>query len=108
MKFELVVTSRARADVLRNAEWWAENHSPDQAISWFDAIYEQLETLRDLPERFPVAPENDLVDVQIHEMPLGVGKRPSYRAIFTIALSEVHVLAVRRATQDRLTPADLE
>ncbi len=108
MKFELVVTARARADILRNAEWWAENHSPDQALSWFDAIYAQLETLRDLPDRFSVSPENDLVEVQILEMPLGMGKRPSYRAIFTITQSEVRVLAVRRATQDRMTPPDLE
>lgn len=34
---------------------------------------------------------------------LVVSARASYRAIFTITLSEVHVLAVRRATQDRLT-----
>ena len=108
MKFELVITARARADILRNAEWWAENHSPAQAITWFDAIYEQLEMLRVMPVRYPVAPENNLVDVEIHEMLLGVGKRPSYRAIFTIALSEVHVLAVSRATQGTLTPADLE
>ena len=108
MKFELVVTARARTDILRNSEWWAENHSPAQAITWFDAIYEQLETLRVMPERYPVAPETNLVDVEIHEMPLGIGKRLSYRALFTITPSEVHVLAVRRATQDILTTGDLE
>ena len=108
MKFELVVTPRARADILRNAIWWAENHSPDQAIAWFDAMYDQLETLRVMPERFPLAPENDLVDVDLHEMPLGVGNRPSYRAIFTVKVSEVHVLTVRRGAQGKLTPADLE
>lgn len=108
MTFELVVTARARADILRNAIWWAENHSPDQAITWFDAIYEKLQTLRVMPERFPITPENDLVDVEIREMPLGVGKRPSYRAIFTITPSEVHVLTVRRATQGTWMPADVE
>ncbi len=108
MMYELVLANRARADILRNAEWWAENHSPDQAIAWFDSIYEQLESLRMIPERFPLAPENGSVEVEIREMPLGVGSRPSYRAVFTIKPLEVQVLTVRRACQDALTTKDIE
>lgn len=52
-----------------------------------------------MPERNPVALENDLVDIEIHELLHRVGNRPSYRAIFTVSLSEVHVLAVHRASQ---------
>lgn len=61
-----------------------------------------------MPERFPLAPENGLVEVEIREMPLGVGSRPSYRAVFTIKLLEVHVLTVRRASQDSVTTEDIE
>ncbi len=35
------------------------------------------------------------------------GKRRTYRAIFTIAASEVRVLTVRRALQRAVTPDDL-
>ncbi len=108
MKYALVLAARARADILRNAEWWADNHSPDQAMTWFDAIYEQLENLRVMPERFPIALENGFVQIEIREMPLGVGNRPSYRAIFTIKQPDVHVLAVRRARQDALRATDLD
>jgi plasmid stabilization system protein ParE len=108
MNYGLVLTARARADILRNAEWWAENHLPDQAIAWFDSIYEQLESLRMMPERFSLAPENGSVEVEIREMPLGVGSRPSYRAVFTIKPLEVHVLTVRRASQDAVTSEDIE
>ena len=108
MKYELILAARARADILRNAEWSAENHSPDQAIAWFDSIYQQLENLRVMPERFPVAPENGSVEVEIREMPLGVGSRPSYRAVFIIKPLEVHVLTVRRASQDAVTTKDIE
>ncbi len=38
MKYALVLAARARADILRNAEWWADNHSPDQAMTWFDEL----------------------------------------------------------------------
>lgn len=105
MNYGLVLTARARADILRNAE---ENHSHDQAITWFDSIYEQLESLRGMPERFPIAPENGSVEVEIREMPLGVGSRPSYRAVFTIKPLEVHILTVRRASQDALPTVDIE
>jgi plasmid stabilization system protein ParE len=108
MNYGLVLTARARADILRNAEWWAENHSLDQAIAWFDSIYEQLEGLRRMPERFPLAPENGSVEVEIREMPLGIGSRPSYRAIFTIKPLEVHILTVRRASQDALPTEGIE
>ena len=106
--YELVQATRARANIFRNAEWWAEDQSPDQAIAWFDSIYEQLESLRMMPERFPLAPENGSVEVEIREMPLGVGSRPSYRAVFTIKPLEVHVLTARRACQDALTISDIE
>jgi plasmid stabilization system protein ParE len=108
MNYGLVLTARARADILRNAEWWAENHSTDQAIAWFDSIYKQLESLRMMPERFSLAPENGLVEAEIREMPLGVGSRPSYRAVFTIKPLEVHVLTVRRTSQDAVTTRDIE
>jgi plasmid stabilization system protein ParE len=108
MNYGLVLTARARADILRNAEWWAENHSPDQAIAWFDSMYEHLEGLCRMPERFPLAPENGSVEVEIREMPLGIGSRPSYRAVFTIKPLEVHVLTVRRASQDALPTEGIE
>ena len=51
---------------------------------------------------------NGSVEVEIREMPLGVGSRPSYRAVFTIKPLEVHVLTVRRASQDAVTSEDIE
>ena len=108
MKYDIVLAAQARKDILRNAEWWAENHSPDQAIAWFDSIYAQLESLREMPERFPIAPENGSIEIELREMPLGVGRRPSYRAVFTIKPEplEVHVLTVRRASQDAVATKD--
>jgi hypothetical protein len=39
MNYGLVLTARARADILRSAEWWAGNHLRDQAIAIFNSIY---------------------------------------------------------------------
>ncbi|MCA9123937.1 MAG: hypothetical protein H6822_20525 [Planctomycetaceae bacterium] len=51
MTFDLEITEAAHNDIIRNAAWWAEHHSYDQAIRWRDAIYKQLESLWDQCER---------------------------------------------------------
>jgi plasmid stabilization system protein ParE len=107
MSYWLNVTAKARDDITRNASWWAEHHSLDEALRWYDAIYEQLDTLLQFPERHAVAPENDQFEYEIREKPVGVGSQPTHRAIFTIVDSEVRVLAVRRGSQDALHPEDL-
>ncbi len=58
MIYDLAISEGAHDDITRNAVWWSEHHSYDQAIRWRDAIYEQLETLRERPEQYPVAAEN--------------------------------------------------
>jgi len=107
MSFRLVIHDDAREDINRNADWWAEHHSLNQALVWFDAIYEQLETLRELPERHPLAVENPKFPFDIHEKLIGVGSRPSYRAIFTIQGDVVHVLTIQRAAQGVVGPEDI-
>lgn len=82
MSFWLNVTAKARDDITRNAAWWAEHHSLDVALRWYDEIYKQLDTLLTFPERHAVAPENDEFEYEIREKPVGVGSHPTYRAIF--------------------------
>lgn len=103
MRYEVVVTPRAEEDIFRNAAWWAENHSLDQAIQWQDAIYTQLRALKDLPERCSLAAENTNHHAELRQLLVGLGNQRSYRAIFTIANDEVHVLTVQRGAQDTAT-----
>ena len=94
MSFQLAITDEAHGDISRNASWWAAHHSYEQASRWKDAVYEQLETLRTFPERHPLAPENPEFPFDIREKPVGLGSRPSYRAVFTIQENLVLVLTV--------------
>ncbi len=105
MKFEVRLTREAHADILRNMAWWAENHSASQALDWEEAIRQQVKCLSEMPARFGFAPENDKVDQELHQMMVGLGARPTYRAIYTFKDSAVFILAVRRATQDEFRPA---
>jgi plasmid stabilization system protein ParE len=96
MSFRLNVTNQARDDITRNAAWWAENHSLDEALRWYDSVYEQLNELLLYPESHPLAAENDSFPYELREKLVG-GRKRTYQAIFTIAETEVRVLTVRRA-----------
>jgi len=49
VNFRLIILPQAKEDLRRNAEWWAHDHSPEQAARWLDAIQSQLETKPQVP-----------------------------------------------------------
>ncbi len=106
MSYWLNVTNQARDDITRNAAWWADHHSLEEALKWYDAVYKQLDTLLLFPESHGLSVENDGFPYELREMLVG-GKKRTYRAIFTIAGSEVRVLTVRRALQRAVTPDEI-
>jgi len=38
MSFKITIAAEAHEDISRNAFWWAEQHSYEQAIRWKDAV----------------------------------------------------------------------
>jgi len=107
MIFEVINTATSEADILRNANWWAEHHSEPQAVVWVNKLRQQFRTLADMPERFSLAPENEQFDYDVRQMLVGLGKRPSYRAIYTIVDRRVIILTVRRGAEAPLRVEDL-
>ena len=55
-----------------------------EEVGAFDAIYEQLKSLAVLPESNGLSAESDDFPYEIRDKLLGLGSRPSYRAVFTI------------------------
>ncbi len=104
MKFRVSILPQARCDIERNADWWPEHHSVEQALEWSDAVYDQLETLVDFPESNGLSAENGEFPYEIRDKLVGLGARPTYRAVFTIKDDTVYVLSVRRGAQDVLRP----
>lgn len=92
----------------RNAEWWADHHSSEQAARWMDAIQSQLESIVEFPDSHSLSAENGDFPYEIRDKLLGLGSRPSYRAVFTVKDNTVYVLTVRRSAQDALRPDDVE
>ncbi len=108
MTLRLRITSQAQEDIDRNAKWWAEHHSPAQAITWSDIVYDQLEELRESALSWAKCPENGDFEEEIQQRWVGRGARPRHRAVFTIRGDEVTVLTIQAAQQDRLRPGDLD
>lgn len=101
MIYKIEYADQAENDILRNASWWAEHHSLDQALEFDDIVRKQIATLSEMPERFGFAAENEKSTIELRQMivGLGLGSRPSYRAIYTVKDTVVYVIAVRRASQ---------
>ena len=106
MKYKVRITKLARADIVRNANWWSREHSAEQAEKWFDAVHEQLQQLDTFPESNSLSAENDDHDFELRNKLVGLGSRRSYRAVITIKDDTVFVLRVRRGAEQRLHPAD--
>lgn len=105
MKFRVSILPQARRDIDRNADWWAEHHSVEQALQWSDAVYDQLETLAQFPESHGLSAENGEFPFEIRDKLVGLGSRPGYRAVFTIKDDMVCILCVRRGSEDVLRPS---
>ena len=108
MSFRVTILPQARRDIDRNADWWAEHHSVEEALRWSDAVYDQLATLAEFPESHGLSAENDDFPYEIRDRLVGLGLRRSYRALFTIRDDTVYVLTVRRGAQDVIRPSDIE
>ena len=104
MTLEVLIEQPAHASIERNAVWWATNRSVDEAMAWKEAIYEQLEDLRTMPERHGPAHENNEFPFGLRQKLMGIGARKTYRALFTIRDNTVHVLEFLAAEQDDWKP----
>lgn len=107
MRFSVVISNRAKTDIRRNAQWWANKHSKEQAQKWFNFAFDSLEKLEHFPLSYPIAAENSHFKFELRELLFGLGSRPNYRALFTIKGEVVYVFTVRRTAQDQITAEDL-
>ncbi len=105
MKYKLIIQPPALAD-LDEAYRWIAQQSPENAAQWFNRFLEALSGLEQFPDRCGIAPESEHFDQEIRQ--LLYGRRSGvYRALFVIRSDEVHVLHIRHAAQNAMTPEEL-
>ena len=105
--FRVIVDNKAIEDIERNALWWAENHSPAEALRWYELAFSKIYSLDTMPMRHGLSRENIDFPYEIRDILFGFGSRPSYRAIFTIHEDAVHILTVRRSSEGNVRSEDV-
>jgi len=66
------------------------------ALRWYELTKDAIATLAEMPERCPIAVENEAVDQELRHLVFG-----NYRVLFTVAHESVQVLHVRNAATER-------
>ena len=108
MKYRVLVSEKAVDDVIRNAKWWAANHSLEQAAHWEEAIFKKIYSLEGFPESHPIAYESTESSIELREALFGLSGRPGYRILFTVRDDFVYVLTVKASQERWLNPDELE
>ena len=106
MTFRVSLSSRAELQLYTNALWWAENRSTEQAVRWLDGFQRELHSLADDPHQWPLAPESEVLPFVARQMPYGVARRKTHRAIFEVRADEIIVHAIRHLAQETLSAED--
>lgn len=97
----------AEESLWKNAEWWAENRSSEQAQRWYEGFVEAITALGEHPQRYPLARESDRFPYDVRVMNYGISSHPTHRALYTIHSDAVAVISIRSARQRDATPDDL-
>lgn len=84
MNYDVLVTDNASTQLLKAAQWWAENRSVEQAKRWYLGFVNAIDSLQRNPERCALARENDDLPVTARELHYGIGSKPTHRAIFVV------------------------
>ena len=107
MSYEVYVTAKADRQLEDAARWWAEHRSVERAERWYDGFVLAIRGLANNPERCPLARENSNMPIEIRQLPYGLGRRKTHRAIFAIRPDRVVVYAVRHLAQRDLSLDEL-
>jgi plasmid stabilization system protein ParE len=109
MNYQVLLTSRAQLQLLRNAQWWSENRSTDQAARWLDGFEAAIAGLAHNPHQHRMAPESNRYQLPFpaRQLNFGIGNKPTHRAVFEVRGDTVYVVAIRHLAQDDLAAEEL-
>lgn len=106
-----VEMSRPALKDAENAYLWIKGESAERANEWFRGLVEAVNSLKNFPNRCPIAPENRSFVIEIRQLLYGKNKN-RFRIIFGISVDEktgenvVLIYRIRHGSQKYLS--DLE
>jgi plasmid stabilization system protein ParE len=92
--FRVELTAQAELDLELILKWLMEQQAGETGLRWFLRLRETLDSLRELPHRCPLAPEDAEFSFDVRQ--LFYGRKPhQYRVLFTIERGTVVILHIR-------------
>ena len=100
MAYRVETKARSERDADRLLGWLRAQRAGETGPRWFLGLEEAINSLAEMPERCPLAPENERVPFEVRQ--LLYGRKPNvYQIIFTIDGDTVYILHIRHG---RLSP----
>ncbi|MFW6192522.1 MAG: type II toxin-antitoxin system RelE/ParE family toxin [Gemmatimonadota bacterium] len=96
--YDVLVETRARDDLADRYRHLLRTASPSAADAWLDEMADAMNSLASLPDRCPLAPEDDAFPGTIRQL-----LRARHRILFTVSeeTATVHVLHIRHQARGR-------
>ena len=104
-KYDIIFAPTAAedlADILK----WLEDEAPQAVREWHGSIKAQIETLKRLPKRYPLALENALWGNEPIRQLLFKGYPSKYRILFTVKGQQVQILNIRHGARQWMHEGD--
>ena len=105
MTYNVIIESQAMKNLETIVVWIAEENER-AARHWYVEMVAAIESLKNLPDRCPVAPESELFAREIRQLLHGK-HRNKYRILFTLVGDTVHILHIRHGARDWVGPEEL-
>ncbi len=106
MTFQVEIIPIAEAQIEQAYSWYRERN-PEFADLWFRGLMNAIATLQEKPQRCVFAIEHEIFRTEVRQLLYGKFKN-TYRVLFTIRSTIVHVLYVRHSAQAPMTVDNLE
>ena len=103
MPYEVKLTDRAEENWRQAYEWYADR-SPEVAERWYNGMQAALDSLKQNPERCPLADENSRFPIELRQLNFGSGRKITHRIVFAIRPAHVVVYAIRHVAQGEWEP----
>ncbi len=94
-KYKIIVTETAEYEIDSCLDFIAED-SVQNAINWYNHLYEKIQTLDSIPERCPIADENPYFEFEIHCLLV-----KGYRILYRIDMNTIVVIHVKSPNMNR-------
>lgn len=101
MAFRVEISLQAKQDADAILDWLIEQYAGEAGLRWYQRLEAAIQSLANMPERCPLAPENAAVPFEMRQLLYGRG-RHRYRILFTIDGNRVIILRIRRPGQQLL------